>query len=190
MDVLRLLLGPNHTLTDEVILLGSRKGNPLFEAIEIICKGPEVPLPDGITFKDKEGKVRDRVRVRWWLPDVTNFRDAAIVPPGDEAAIPDRPLPAEWKGHRYSGPPILFGHYWFTGEPVVRSNSLHVWITARPEPVRSWHIDGTGNRSCRLRSRHGCARNPLTYSVARRLTLIGNRRPGLTTSMPESCRRR
>ena len=42
MDVLRLLLGPNHTLTDEVILLGNRKGNTLFEAIEVICKGPEV----------------------------------------------------------------------------------------------------------------------------------------------------
>ena len=35
--------------------------------------------------------------------------------------IPDAPMPEEWKGHQYSGPPVLFGHYWFTGTPSVIS---------------------------------------------------------------------
>lgn len=149
MDLLRPFLGPNHTLTDEALLLGSRKGDPVFEAIEVVCKGPEVRLPDGITFQDKEGKVRDRVRVRWWLPDVTNFRDAAIVLPGDEAAIPDRPLPAEWKGHLYSGPPVLFGHYWFTGEPAVRSKQFACldYSAARDGPLMAYRWDGEAELS-------------------------------------------
>jgi Calcineurin-like phosphoesterase len=121
MDVLRPLLGRDQTLTDEAVLLGSRKGHSVYEAIEVVCKGPEVPLPPGISFEDKGGKVRHEVRVRWWQEDLSTYRKAAIGPPGDMAMIPDVPLPAEWKGHRYSGPPVLFGHYWFTGKPEVIS---------------------------------------------------------------------
>src|ERR1700730_10864557 len=41
MDVLRPLLGPNNTLTDEAILFGSREEHAVYEAIEVVCKGPE-----------------------------------------------------------------------------------------------------------------------------------------------------
>jgi hypothetical protein len=149
MDVLRPLLGPDHSLTEEVIRLGSRRGeavldSAVFDAIEVVCKGPEVPLPEGITFKDKEGKVRDRVRIRWWLPGATNFRDAAIVMPGDEVRFPDTPLPAEWKGHPYIGPPVLFGHYWFTGEPAVCSGQFACldYSAARSGPLMAYRWDG------------------------------------------------
>jgi len=47
MVVLRPVLGPEQTLTDDAILLGSRQGHPVFEALEVVCKGPEVPLPEG-----------------------------------------------------------------------------------------------------------------------------------------------
>src|SRR6204780_1651170 len=77
MDVLRPFLGQNQTLSDEAILLGSRQSHPVYEAIEVVCKGPEVALPEGISFKDKEGKVRHDVRVRWWLPEATKFAEAA-----------------------------------------------------------------------------------------------------------------
>ena len=103
MAVLRPLLGPNNTLTDEVILLGSCKGHPVYEALEVVCKGPEVALPPGITFADKGGKVRHEVRVRWWLEDLSTYRKAAIGPAGDIDRIPDVPLPAEWKGHLSGG---------------------------------------------------------------------------------------
>jgi hypothetical protein len=45
MDVLTPLLRPDKRLTDEVILYGGRKGHPVFEALEVVCKGPEVALP-------------------------------------------------------------------------------------------------------------------------------------------------
>jgi hypothetical protein len=108
MNLLRPLLGPNQTLTDEAILLGNRKGHPVYEALEVVCKGPEVPLPAGGSFEDKGGKVRHEVRVRWWQEDLSTYRKAAIGPPGEMAMIPDVPLPAEWKAHLYTGPPVLF----------------------------------------------------------------------------------
>jgi diadenosine tetraphosphatase ApaH/serine/threonine PP2A family protein phosphatase len=144
MEVLRPLLGPNNTLTDEAILRGSSKDDPVYAAIEVTCKGPEAPLPEGVSFQDKEGKVRHEVRVRWWLPNVRNFREAAIVPPGNEKMIPDVALPAEWKGHRYSGPPVLFGHYWFTGSPHVISPRFACldYSVARGGPLVAYRWDG------------------------------------------------
>jgi hypothetical protein len=144
MDLLRPLLGPNQTLTEEAILLGSRKGHPVYEAIEIVCKGPEITLPEGVSFQDREGKSRHEVRVRWWLPQAKTFRDAAIVPPGNENRIPDVSLPAEWKGHPYSGPPVLFGHYWFSGPPAVISPQFACldYSVAKGGPLLAYRFDG------------------------------------------------
>jgi hypothetical protein len=124
MDVLIPLLGPNRTLTDEVILHGSRRGDPVFEALEVVCKGPEVTLPGGMSFEDKEGKVHDAVRIAWWKEDCSTFKMAAQGPPSLTDAIPDTPLGSEWQAFRYRGPPVVFGHYWFTGTPTVLSPSL------------------------------------------------------------------
>ena len=42
-------------------------GTPsVFKAVECLTKGIEVPLPAGHQFSDKDGIVRNRVRVRWW----------------------------------------------------------------------------------------------------------------------------
>jgi Calcineurin-like phosphoesterase len=144
MDRLKPLLGPDQTLTDELILLGNRKGHWAYEAIEVVCKGPEVPLPAGITFEDKGGKVRREVRVRWWQEDLSTYRKAAIGPPGDMAMIPDVPMPEDWKGHQYSGPPVLFGHYWFTGTPAVISKQFACvdYSVAKDGPLVAYRWDG------------------------------------------------
>ena len=42
IDLLQQAMGSNQRLTDEMILLGSRKGHPIYEAIEVVCKGLEV----------------------------------------------------------------------------------------------------------------------------------------------------
>lgn len=144
MDVLGPLLGPNQTLTDEAVLLGSRQGHPVFEALEVVCKGPEVPLPNGFSYEDNGGKVRHEVRVRWWQDDLSTYRKAAIGPPGDMAVIPDVPLPEEWMGHPYSGPPVLFGHYWFTGTPEVISPRFACldYSVAHGGPLVAYRWDG------------------------------------------------
>jgi Calcineurin-like phosphoesterase len=144
MDRLLPLMGPEQTLTNELILLGSQKGHWVYEAIETLCKGPEVDLPPGVTFQDKEGKIRHEVRVRWWLPEVRTFREAGIVPSGNDEMIPDVALPAEWVGHPYSGVPVVFGHYWFTGKPEVISPKFACvdYSAARDGPLVAYRWDG------------------------------------------------
>jgi Calcineurin-like phosphoesterase len=144
MDRLSPLMGPDNTLTNELILFGNQKTHWAYEAIETICKGPELELPAGIAFKDKEGKIRHDVRVRWWLPEVRTFREAGIVPPGNEAMIPDVALPADWVGHPYSGPPVVFGHDWFTGPPEVISPQFACvdYSAARDGPLVAYRFDG------------------------------------------------
>jgi hypothetical protein len=149
MEILRPVLRLNQTLSDEAILLGSRKGHPIYEALEIVCKGPEVPLPAGISFVDKGGKVRQEVRVRWWQEDLSTYRKAAIGPPGDMAMIPDGPMPEAWKAHSYSGPPVVFGHYWLTGTPEVISKRFACvdYSVASGGPLVSYRWDGESELS-------------------------------------------
>jgi hypothetical protein len=139
MDRLSPMMGPNQTLTNELVLLGSQKDHWVYEAIETICKGPEVELPSGIAFQDKDGKIRHEVRVRWWQDDLSTYRKAAIVPPGNEGTIPDLPLPAEWAAH-----PYVFGHYWFTGTPQVISTRFACvdYSAARDGPLVAYRWDG------------------------------------------------
>ena len=144
MDVLRPLLGPNHTLTKDAIALGSQRDNPVFEAIEVVCKGPEVRLPPGISFPDKEGKIRHEVRVRWWQENLSTYRKAAIGPPGDMDMIPDVPMPEGWKGHAYAGSPVIFGHYWFSGQPQVISKRYACvdYSVAKGGPLVAYRWEG------------------------------------------------
>lgn len=144
MDLLRPLLGPQQTLTDEVLERGSRRGDEIFDAIEVVCKGPEIRLPDGIFFADKEGKVRHEVRVRWWQQNLTTYRNAAMVARAEDALIPDMPLPAQWAGFHYEGPPVFFGHYWFSGTPAVLSSQFACldYSAARNGPLVAYRWDG------------------------------------------------
>jgi hypothetical protein len=149
MDVLRAVLSPTQTLTDDAVVLGSRRGHPVFEAIEVVCKGPEIALPAGTSFTDKEGKVRHEVRVRWWQDDLSTYRKAAIGPPGDMDMIPDAPMPGDWVGHPYAGPPVLFGHYWFSGTPTVISKRFACldYSAARDGPLVAYRWDGESELS-------------------------------------------
>lgn len=118
MDALRPHLGKGATLTDELIVRANRKGRREFEAVEALCKGPEVDLPPGISFKDKDGKARRNVRVRWWEEQPISFRRAALAPSEVVARVPDDPIPTDRRISAYSGPPVFFGHYWLTQRPA------------------------------------------------------------------------
>ncbi len=104
-------------LTDEGVHESYRHGSEAHAAIEILLKGPEERLPDGIHFFDKDGHKREEVRLRWWGLDPTTFRAAALEMEGREHEIPDSCLP---KDYRYQeAKPVFFGHYWLKGEPRI-----------------------------------------------------------------------
>lgn len=151
MDRLQPFMNRDQTLTDELIVRGSRKGSTECEAIEIVCKGAEVKLPDGISFPDKDGKCRSEVRVAWWKEDRSTYLNAACGPPSlFERIPPDVPLHGEWRIFRYVGPPVVFGHYWFDGEIKVNSDRRSACVdysAGRGGPLVAYRWDGEAELS-------------------------------------------
>jgi hypothetical protein len=78
--------------------------------VENLCKGPEVELPSGYSFVDKDGHHRDRARFRWWDIKDSTYESACEVPHG--VPLPNMPIrnpPVAGYNHDV---PVLFGHYW------------------------------------------------------------------------------
>jgi hypothetical protein len=82
-------LDENARLTEAGILESYRRGSDAHAAVEILLKGPEQRLPEGIHFFDKDGHKREEVRLRWWDQDATTFRKAALGLDGRESELPD-----------------------------------------------------------------------------------------------------
>lgn len=95
-------------------------GTGLLDALETLLKGMEVALPEGYSFSDKDGHRRSRVRIRWWQPDATTFRRAAVLHSSARSSMPNLPLPPQQQPVGYSASqPVLFGHYWMQGMPAA-----------------------------------------------------------------------
>ena len=114
----------NGVLTEDQFIRAADKTDPLYHISETITKGPEVALPEGFSFSDKDGNVRQDVRVKWWNDEAESWRDIAMsVPEIDQ--LPTSGLPKEVSGTTYPSTekPVFFGHYWLTGTPVLQSSN-------------------------------------------------------------------
>ena len=104
------------SLHDEEFLVASaRKGSAEHAALERLLKGPEIDLPCGITFLDKDGHTRPNLRIRWWGLDEDELRFSDLVmPPGADAptGLIDSALVAEVPNYAVHEKPVFFGHYW------------------------------------------------------------------------------
>lgn len=118
IDYLTNLLNQNQTLSKELLVAAIPPGSPEHDAIERILKGPETRLPDGGRHTDKEGTQRSHVRVAWWMPPSTCWSAATRPPNIITGPHGDQPVPMEMGlGYSLASPPVLFGHYWFSGLP-------------------------------------------------------------------------
>jgi len=124
--VLKPYLTENNCLTDELVIRASRKGSAEFVALEALCKGLEIKLPENHGFNDKHGARRTDIRIRWWSNGANStYRAAALVPEDARHSIPD--LPIEQRDPRvkaYTGVPVFFGHYWFSGQPKPEADNI------------------------------------------------------------------
>jgi hypothetical protein len=94
-----------------------QRGTNAHSAVEILLKGPEQQLPEGIHFSDKDGHKRAEVRLCWWDQDATTFRKAALGLEGREQELPDSKLPRDFR--YFDSKPVFFGHYWLQGTPTI-----------------------------------------------------------------------
>jgi hypothetical protein len=133
MDVLRPLTirrDGSWCLDDAFMLQASTKGTPEYEALECLLKGPEVELPPGFGYYDKEGHPRLRARVNWWRKGGTTLRDNAHIPsdvtPFDGCDMVQlESTPMDGHGYEYADKaPLVFGHYWSKPVRTIMDNQV------------------------------------------------------------------
>ncbi len=108
-------------LNHDRLLLESTKGTPEYDAIDTLLKGVEVQLPAGSTFADKDGNLRDKIRVRWWLkPDPQRTIAETVFPLDSSLAAVPVTTTTNWEPYGSDQPPVIFGHYWLPKDWPIR----------------------------------------------------------------------
>lgn len=103
---------PGQLLTDDLLIQGARPAGKLFSTVETLLKGPEIPLPPGVSYTDKDGHQRTRSRIRWYRdPAGLTYEDYAwgtgltcTQPLRYDVLRRAQPYPA-------TAPPVFIGHY-------------------------------------------------------------------------------
>ncbi len=103
------------------------RDEPLYTAVECLLKGPEVVLPEGARFADKDGVVRSEARIKWWQLHKGNTASLDIRSElHEEHDLSDQYQQArsfEYRGAK----PTFFGHYWqrnFDAQSVAEQSAF------------------------------------------------------------------
>ncbi|MFL1455416.1 metallophosphoesterase [Marinobacter sp. GN3S48] len=102
----------------------SRKGSEVYEAIETLLKGLEIPLPGDHHFFDKDKNKRTNIRAEWWRQGELTYRDLAMVPKEYIDQIPHEPIASHVLPGYDGEKPVFVGHYWMTGEPAPLNDHI------------------------------------------------------------------
>jgi hypothetical protein len=114
----------DHRLTEELIYESADEETHLHHVIEETLKGKEIQLPNGVTFKDKDGHERCDIRIKWWEnPSNTTYKSISV----HAHDLCEEPINVEDLANtRYytcEDKAVFFGHYWLNGNPsLYRSN--------------------------------------------------------------------
>lgn len=116
----------NDRLNKTLLIESADKNTSLYEAVEIALKGKEIALPNGLSFKDKDGIARHNIRIKWWENAKTATYKTISVLPLD--TIPERAIESSVLAHDEQYPatdkPVFFGHYWLKGKPQLLESNV------------------------------------------------------------------
>lgn len=132
---------------DEFLHASAQRGTPHHRAVDNVLKGPEMAMPEGFCYHDKEGITRTVVRVRWWdIPDQARVSHLAMPTPFD---VPGEAAPHELRRvPRYhpDAPPVFFGHYWMPASreksPLRHNLACLDFSAAREGPLVAYRWNG------------------------------------------------
>lgn len=124
------VLGDDRISTVEQLVRMSTEGDPMYQAVETLLKGPEISLVEHgqPPYLDKDGHAREQARLRWWNGAATTLADLAEISStftaADGTPYPALPAVEVERSHVYGDPvPVFYGHYWRQGSP----RHLHDW---------------------------------------------------------------
>lgn len=136
-------LAPDGVLPYDALIASGRKSDPNHADIALLTKGPEVRLPEGGTFRDGGGQIRDEVRLAWWRRNASTWREAVVSVP-DPNELPDSPISEDAGALLYpeDAKPLFFGHYWMTGSIALEaSNAICLdYSAARGGPLIAYRF--------------------------------------------------
>jgi hypothetical protein len=151
IEQLRPHLTANHCLTPETLVCASRSQHPLFKATEGLTKGLEIALPAPHSFQDKDGHIRNSVRIRWWDETATRYRELAMLSEELREQVPNELVPLGQRMTYDGTKPVFFGHYWMTGRPS-RLGSFAACVdysAGKHGPLVAYRFDGEAEISDR-----------------------------------------
>jgi hypothetical protein len=99
-------------------------GEPVGETLplEILLKGPEIELPQGVSFLDQGGKARTRTRIGWWNETAGSLHAQALLSDDGLEALRTVPPMTDYLPVRDGI--LFFGHYWLEGLPEIASKHV------------------------------------------------------------------
>ncbi|HET9747273.1 MAG TPA: metallophosphoesterase [Chitinophagaceae bacterium] len=111
----------NDRLSDDLIYESAKKGTRLNLVIDQTLKGKEITMPNGGCFTDKDGTIRNEIRIKWWEnPAYATYKQISVIPIDD---LPETPITHGKTDltmyYREDEKPVFFGHYWLTGQPTL-----------------------------------------------------------------------
>jgi len=113
MAELAPFLDDKHCIKDDAYVACSEKGSVAFDAVEVLLKGPEVDLPDGVSFKDKDNNDRSNARIKWWSGKQDEIEDRLHLGSQlTQADKLDQVIIDESYQYLSAHKPVFVGHYW------------------------------------------------------------------------------
>jgi len=114
MQALKPYLDASNCIVDDALYsLVAAKSEPCYSALETVLKGPEVRLPEGVSFADGDGTARKNARINWWQLDKGPGQAFAVSPD----IVKDHDMSGQYADameymYHHEHPVIFFGHYW------------------------------------------------------------------------------
>lgn len=119
-------LNTDNTLPLQAYVDLADEGSAFYRAIELLLKGPELQLPDQVSFYDPNGIRRSRARISWWvdrnLPTSQRIEYPQSNMSSEEILYLDRSRIT--KVFNAPPKPVFIGHYWMTGRPAPLSDKV------------------------------------------------------------------
>ena len=114
---------PENNFSDELLIRSADKDSVEYRIIDELLKGPELDLPRGNNFSDKDGYQRERVRLKWWINNSAfTYKELSFSDNFIEEEIP-RSVLSKIEFYNEQDPPVFFGHYWLNHNPQITSNN-------------------------------------------------------------------
>ncbi len=118
LEKIAVALEEHRGITTPFLRAAYNAGSPLFIPVDVVLKGRDAALPDGLLIRDKDGGVRNEISARWYLPPHGHtYRTYALQT--DEIDCNrelDQSVIEQAAPYGSAEKPVFVGHYWLSAQ--------------------------------------------------------------------------